>query len=180
MVGGVCRLLESALGRVAACLFKMGVGRLVISVRWWLKLLLTVLPHGVSDHANVFVQRFDTVRNGLLRFDSGASRAQTANGTFNFKRQWCTQVVPVRDVHTEWIFYGEELSLRLRCHLNRQGFISEDEGLHCRVVLLGSEEGLTEAGLAQERKGATRCGLDGILLVSSRTNGAELSYQCSS
>ena len=48
---------------------------LVISVRWWLKLLLTVLPLGVSDHANVFVQRFDTVRNGLLRFDSGASRA---------------------------------------------------------------------------------------------------------
>lgn len=92
----------------------MGIGRLVISVRRWLKLLLTVLPLGVSDHANVFVQRFDTVRNGLLRFDSGASRAQMANGTFNFKRQWDARVVPEHDVYAEWVFHGEELPLRLR------------------------------------------------------------------
>jgi hypothetical protein len=55
MVDGIDCLLETALGRVATCLFKMGVGRLVISVRWWLKLFLTVLPLGVSNHANVFV-----------------------------------------------------------------------------------------------------------------------------
>jgi hypothetical protein len=105
-------------------------------------------------------------RNELRRFDFGASRAQTANGTFNFKRQWGTRVAPERDVHTEWVFYGEELLPGLRRHLNEQGFISRIDDLHYRTVLLGPGEELTGAELIRERQSAARCGLDGVLLIS--------------
>jgi hypothetical protein len=115
-------------------------------------------------------------RNGLRHFDFGASRAQMADGTFNFKRQWGTRVASQRDVHTEWVFYSEDLPLRLRRHLNEQGFISEIGGLHHRVVLLGPGEELTDAELARERKSALRCGLDGILLISPWENGKASSY----
>lgn len=112
-------------------------------------------------------------RKGLRRFDFGSSRAQTANGTFNFKRQWGTQVVPVRDAYAEWVVYSESLPLRLRHHLNEQGFISQVGDLHYRVVLLGPGEELTGAELAREQKNASRCGLDGVLLISPRLDGKE-------
>jgi hypothetical protein len=143
-----------------------------------------------ADQMGVLERQFDLVRkganvalwwfmmdwarsNGLRLFDFGASRAQTANGTFNFKRQWGTQVVPERDVHTKWVFYGEELSPPLRHHLNEQGFISEVDGLHYRIVLLGLGEGLTDAELAYERQNASRWGLGGILLVSPQEGREE-------
>lgn len=97
-------------------------------------------------------------RNDLRWFDFGASRAQTANGTFNFKRQWGTRVVSERDVHTEWIFCGEELPPRLRHYLNEQGFISEVDDAHYRVGLLGLGEELVDAQWTQERKNAARSG----------------------
>ena len=107
-------------------------------------------------------------RTGLRCFDFGRSRAQTANGTFNFKRQWGTRVVTDRDVHTEWVFYSEGFAPGLRHHLNEQGFISRVGDLHYRVVLLGPEEALTDAELACEQQKAVQCGLDGILLISPR------------
>jgi hypothetical protein len=141
-----------------------------------------------ADQMGVFEGQFDLVRkganvalwwfmmdwarcNGLRCFDFGASRAQTANGTFNFKRQWGTRVASQHDIHTEWVFYGESLPLRLRRHLNEQGFVSEVDGLHYRVVLLGPGEELTDTESAHERRNASRCGLDGILLISPQTRG---------
>jgi len=106
-------------------------------------------------------------RNGLSRFDLGASRARMSDGTFNFKRQWGTRVLPKRDVHTKWLFYSKDLPPRLHSYLNEQGFISEVDSLHYKVVLLGPGEELNEAELARRRKTASRYGLDGILLVPS-------------
>jgi O-antigen/teichoic acid export membrane protein len=51
-------------------LFKMGVGRLVLSVRRWPQLFLAALPFGVSGIANVFVQRFDTVLMSFVLTDA--------------------------------------------------------------------------------------------------------------
>ncbi|RLC99542.1 MAG: hypothetical protein DRI77_02525, partial [Chloroflexi bacterium] len=42
-------------------LFKLGVGRLMLSVRRWPQLFLAALPFGVSGISYVFMQRFDTV-----------------------------------------------------------------------------------------------------------------------
>jgi hypothetical protein len=146
-----------------------------------------------ADQMGVFEGQFDLVRKGasvalwwfmmdwarrndLRRFDFGASRARTADGTFNFKRQWGTRVVSERDIHTKWVFYGEDLPLRLRHHLNEQGFISKVDGLHYRIVLLGPGEELTDAELAYERKSASGCGLDGVLLISPQAHGEESFY----
>jgi len=98
---------------------------------------------------------------------------QTANGTFNFKRQWGTRVAPERDVHTEWIFCAEELSPDLRRRLNDQGFISRVGDLHCRVFLLGAEEEL-DAARVHERECASRYGLDGVLFISPPACGERL------
>jgi hypothetical protein len=113
-------------------------------------------------------------RNGLSYFDFGASRARTADGTFNFKRQWGTRVVPERDVHTEWVFYSDGLSPRLRHHLNKQGFISQIEGWHYHVVLPGPGEGLTGAELSGELKRAAKYGLNGVLFISPQTGSVEM------
>jgi hypothetical protein len=115
-------------------------------------------------------------RNGLRLFDFGASRAQTGNGTFNFKRQWGTRVYAMHDVHTEWVFYGENLSSALREHLNELGFICEIDGQHYQVVLLNPKERPGDADLAQKQKDAARCGLDGVLFISPEAKDQESSY----
>jgi O-antigen/teichoic acid export membrane protein len=51
-------------------LFKLGVERLVLSVRRWPRLLLDALPFGVSGIAYVFMQRFDTVLLSFLLTDA--------------------------------------------------------------------------------------------------------------
>jgi O-antigen/teichoic acid export membrane protein len=51
-------------------LFKMGVGRLYVSVRRWPQLFLAALPFGISGIADVFVQRFDTVLMSFVLTDA--------------------------------------------------------------------------------------------------------------
>jgi O-antigen/teichoic acid export membrane protein len=51
-------------------LFKMGVGRLVVSARRWPQLLLAALPFGVSGISEVFMQRFDTVLMSFVLTDA--------------------------------------------------------------------------------------------------------------
>jgi hypothetical protein len=115
-------------------------------------------------------------RNNLCRFDFGASRAQTSNGTFNFKRQWGTHVYAMHDVHTEWVFYSENLSPALRDHLNELGFISAIDDRHYQVLLLNPEEQPGEADAAQKQKDAAHCGLDGVLLISPEAKDQKSSY----
>ncbi|NIV38350.1 MAG: oligosaccharide flippase family protein [Anaerolineae bacterium] len=74
---GFIGLIVASLTGVAAMaflagwtLFKMGVGRLVLSVRRWPQLFLAALPFGVSGIANVFVQRFDTVLMSFVLTDA--------------------------------------------------------------------------------------------------------------
>lgn len=50
--------------------FKLGVGRLFLSIRRWPRLLLDALPFGVSGIADVFTQRFDTVLMSFVLTDA--------------------------------------------------------------------------------------------------------------
>ena len=51
-------------------LFKLGVGRLALSVRRWPQLFLAALPFGVSSISDVLVQRFDTVLMSFVLSDA--------------------------------------------------------------------------------------------------------------
>ena len=51
-------------------LFKLGVGRLMLSVRRWPQLFLAALPFGVSGISYVFMQRFDTVLMSFVLTDA--------------------------------------------------------------------------------------------------------------
>jgi O-antigen/teichoic acid export membrane protein len=74
---GFIGLLIASLAGVAAvallsgwALFKMGVGRLVLSVRRWPQLFLAALPFGVSGISDAFMQRFDTVLMSFVLTDA--------------------------------------------------------------------------------------------------------------
>ncbi len=74
---GFIGLIVSSLAGVAVAallsgwaLFRMGVGRLVLSVRRWPQLLLAALPFGVSGISGVFMQRFDTVLMSFVLTDA--------------------------------------------------------------------------------------------------------------
>jgi O-antigen/teichoic acid export membrane protein len=51
-------------------LFKMGVGRLILSARRWPQLFLAALPFGVSSISHAFMQRFDTVLMSFVLTDA--------------------------------------------------------------------------------------------------------------
>jgi O-antigen/teichoic acid export membrane protein len=51
-------------------LFKLGVGRLVLSIRRWPQLFLAALPFGVSGISFVVMQRFDTVLISFVLTDA--------------------------------------------------------------------------------------------------------------
>jgi O-antigen/teichoic acid export membrane protein len=51
-------------------LFKMGVGRLILSARLWPQLFLAALPFGVSGVSYVVMQRFDTVLMSFVLTDA--------------------------------------------------------------------------------------------------------------
>jgi O-antigen/teichoic acid export membrane protein len=51
-------------------LFKLGVGRLVLSIRRWPQLFLAALPFGVSGISYVVMQRFDTVLMSFVLTDA--------------------------------------------------------------------------------------------------------------
>jgi O-antigen/teichoic acid export membrane protein len=51
-------------------LFKLGLGRLTLSVRLWPQLLLAALPFGVSSISDVFMHRFKTVLMSFILSDA--------------------------------------------------------------------------------------------------------------
>ena len=51
-------------------LFRLGVGRLVVSIRRWPRLIGAALPFGVSSISYVFMQRFDTVLMSFVLTDA--------------------------------------------------------------------------------------------------------------
>lgn len=51
-------------------LFRLGVGRLVLSVRRWPELFQAALPFGISSISYVFMQRFDTVLMSFVLSDA--------------------------------------------------------------------------------------------------------------
>jgi len=51
-------------------LFKMGLGRLILSARRWPQLFLAALPFGVSSISHAFMQRFDTVLMSFVLTDA--------------------------------------------------------------------------------------------------------------
>ena len=53
-------------------LFKLGVGRLALSVRRWPQLVLAAIPFGISDISYVFMQRFDTVLMSFVLSNAAA------------------------------------------------------------------------------------------------------------
>jgi hypothetical protein len=123
----------------------------------------------VGEGSNVALWWFmlDWARSrGLRRFDFGASRAQTANGAFNFKRQWGTRVGATLDLETEWLFYAENIPSTLRARLNQQGLITQKDGLHYRVWLLDPGVELSDADWAAWHDEAARCGLAGVLAIA--------------
>ncbi|UCC65207.1 MAG: oligosaccharide flippase family protein [Anaerolineae bacterium] len=74
---GFIGLLIASLAGVAVvallsgwALFKMGMGRLALSVRRWPKVFLAALPFGVSGISNVFMQRSDTVLMSFVLTDA--------------------------------------------------------------------------------------------------------------
>jgi hypothetical protein len=106
-------------------------------------------------------------RQRARHFDFGGSRAQTANGVFNWKRQWGTTVRAFEEQYTQWSFYGQNLPAPLRQHLNAQGFITQVDGRHCRVTLLGPIETLGETEVTSQLEGAARYGLTGLAMISA-------------
>jgi len=51
-------------------LFRLGVGRMILSVRHWPRLFLAALPFGISGISYVFMQRFDTVLMSFVLTDA--------------------------------------------------------------------------------------------------------------
>ena len=51
-------------------LFKMGVGRLILSARRWPQLFLAALPFGVSGISHVFMQHFNTILMSFVLTDA--------------------------------------------------------------------------------------------------------------
>ncbi|HEY72997.1 MAG TPA: flippase [Thermoflexia bacterium] len=51
-------------------LFRLGVGRMILSVRHWSRLFLAALPFGISGISYVFMQRFDTVLISFVLTDA--------------------------------------------------------------------------------------------------------------
>jgi len=51
-------------------LFRLGIGKLTLTVHHWPQLLLAALPFGVSGIAYVFMQRFDTVLMSFILTDA--------------------------------------------------------------------------------------------------------------
>jgi hypothetical protein len=107
-------------------------------------------------------------RQGAKRFDFGDSRAQTANGTFHFKRGWGTYVVADPDLYSQLSFFSQSLPDSLRQRLNSHGFISEFGGSHYQVILLSPDEMMDDARQAVALREAATSGLDGILVVDDR------------
>jgi O-antigen/teichoic acid export membrane protein len=51
-------------------LFRLGVGRMILSVRVWPQLFVAALPFGISGISYVFMQRFDTVLMSFVLTDA--------------------------------------------------------------------------------------------------------------
>lgn len=51
-------------------LYRLGVGRMTVSVRRWPQLVLAALPFGISSISYVFMQRFDTVLMSFVLTDA--------------------------------------------------------------------------------------------------------------
>ncbi len=124
----------------------------------------------VEQGANValFWSMLDWARSsGASRYNLGASRAQCANGTFNFKRQWGARVYADPDVFSRWNFYIGAASEGLRRRINDQGFISLEAGGHSarQVYLPARGESPASEELAARQRQAITNGLDGVALV---------------
>jgi hypothetical protein len=107
-------------------------------------------------------------QQGACRFDFGSSPAQTANGTFNFKRQWGTRVVKDKRRHSLWSFFCIDISPNLRERLNSVGWISEVGGRHYRVLILDSDAPTYADAVRAGLDEAANCGLDGVLTISAK------------
>jgi hypothetical protein len=105
---------------------------------------------------------------GAKRYDFGSSRAQTSNGAFEFKRQMGTCVYPHKFVYTRWNFYAQELPEKLREHLNKLGFITRRDGKFYRIILDGSTKNSRSNDIQEKCGLASRCGLDGLMLLSDQ------------
>lgn len=104
-------------------------------------------------------------QQGARRYNMGSSFPLTANGPFNFKRQWGTRVYPEKGNNEQWSFLGRNLSERMCAHLNRLGLITEIAGKYYQVLLSGPSEPVDEEKLADQLHHASRSGLAGIAVI---------------
>lgn len=106
-------------------------------------------------------------RQNTHRFDFGSSPAHIINGTFNFKRQWGTRVVVDKRRYSRWSFFCKDILPQLRERLNSVGWISEVGDRHYRVLILDSNVTSDAAAMRDWLDDAAKCGLDGVLTIST-------------
>jgi hypothetical protein len=105
---------------------------------------------------------------GAQKYDFGSTRAQISNGAFEYKRQMGTCVYPHKFVYTQWNFYAQRLTGKLREHLNKLGLITRQDGKFYRIILDGSTENLRSKEIQEECCFASKCGLEGLILLSDQ------------
>jgi hypothetical protein len=103
---------------------------------------------------------------GVKRYDFGASRPSTANGVFNFKRQWGTHVYVHEATYTRWTFIAQQPVAPLRQHLSTLGWVTQQDGGCYQVVLDDPDQPLDAGELARRSEEACKSGLAGVLLIT--------------
>jgi len=117
---------------------------------------------------------------GAHCFDFGGSLPMTADGAFMFKRQWGTKLIRFQENYTQWKFFGNNIPVKLRDHLNERGFISEISGEFYQVMLLDPGESVKETDLTHRLKTIAQYGLAGFVMISPGGEKSLISSMASS
>ncbi|MEJ2556289.1 MAG: GNAT family N-acetyltransferase [Anaerolineae bacterium] len=116
--------------------------------------------------ASVFWFMLDWAQGkGLRSFDLGGSRARLADGVFNFKRQWGTQLSAPLTMHTAWTFVAERIPADLCRFINAQGFLGQLDG-QWRVAMFETPEvQLSNEEIEHARQMAQRAGAADVQIL---------------
>lgn len=103
---------------------------------------------------------------GAKRVDFGGSRPLTADGVFNFKRQYGAHARKMIREHSRWFIYSPSLSKELREYLNQLGFVHMVGNEGFRVVLPEPGTPLGKDNYTSALAEAANYGLAGLLVVT--------------
>jgi hypothetical protein len=103
---------------------------------------------------------------GAKRVDFGGSRSLTADGVFNFKRQYGARVRKDINQHSRWFINSPSPTDGLRDYLNKLGFVHMEGNEGFRVVLPEPGAPLGKEHFSSALAEAENYGLAGLLVVT--------------